>query len=374
MGDLAAPGDGMGTARFIVMELLEGETLEERREARGRISPEEIAALACQVLAGLGAAHAAEIVHRDLKPANVFLVRGRSGGDFVKILDFGVSKFNAVSDALGQTAPGATLGTPYYMSPEQAKGAQRIDPRSDLYSVGVMLYECVTGQVPFDAGTFNELIFRIVLEAPPPMESFVPDVDPGFIAIVRKAMAREPGDRYQSAREMHDALAQWLAQVTGQTVSPGVVPWEGGAPFVPTASSARPAVGPGPGTEFGLEHAQTRLFVPKKRISREIVATGIGLLVVLLGALLLVALRRDPERPVPTVALGASATATALPGPSAAAVAPAGPSAEPAALASAAPVLSAAPTVARPGTPAPKKTGTATPAPAPGGRTVPSEL
>ncbi len=88
------------------------------------------------------------------------------------------------------TAPGATLGTPYYMSPEQAKGAAQIDLRSDLYSVGVMLYECVSGKVPFDAGTFNELIFRIVLESPAPLESFAPDLDPGFIAIVRKAIAR----------------------------------------------------------------------------------------------------------------------------------------------------------------------------------------
>jgi eukaryotic-like serine/threonine-protein kinase len=199
-----------GGARFLVMELLEGVTLAQRIRDAGRLPPEEAAGLVMQLLAGLGAAHAADIVHRDLKPANVFLV-GRGGGDYVKILDFGVSKFAVAGDDMGMTGAGSVLGTPLYMSPEQAKGARHVDHRSDLYAVGVLLYECVTGKVPFEAETFNELIFRIVLEAPPPIESVVPDLDPAFVAIVHKAMAREVGERYQTAREMHDALAHWLA-------------------------------------------------------------------------------------------------------------------------------------------------------------------
>ncbi len=129
----------------------------------------------------------------------------------MKILDFGVSKFSAHGDDMAATGGGLVLGTPFYMSPEQAKGARHIDHRSDLYAVGVILYECVTGKVPFEAETLNELIFRIVLEAPPPVESLVPDLDPGFVAILHKAMAREAGQRFQTAREMHDALAHWLA-------------------------------------------------------------------------------------------------------------------------------------------------------------------
>ena len=229
-------GELEGGVRFLVMELLEGVTLAQRiREAAAQgvpLTPEEAAAVVVQLLAGLEAAHAADIVHRDLKPANVFLSQSRGENDFVKILDFGVSKFAfdverrshdpaAEAEARDHVAHGddmgttGVLGTPFYMSPEQAKGARNVDQRSDLYAVGVILYECVSGRVPFDASTINELIFRIVLEAPPPVESLVQGLDPAFVAIVKKAMAREPRDRFQSASEMREALARWLARDRG---------------------------------------------------------------------------------------------------------------------------------------------------------------
>jgi eukaryotic-like serine/threonine-protein kinase len=236
-------GELDGGARFLVMELLEGVTLAQRIRAAAHegapLTAEEAASMVIQLLAGLEAAHAADIVHRDLKPANVFLSQSRGENDFVKILDFGVSKFafevdrvtpppdgatapagpdpgegdhvGAQGEDMGMTGAGSVLGTPFYMSPEQAKGARHVDQRSDLYAVGVILYECVTGRVPFEAATINELIFRIVLEAPPPLESLARDLDPAFVAIVNKAMAREPRDRFQSAGDMRDALVRWLA-------------------------------------------------------------------------------------------------------------------------------------------------------------------
>ena len=196
-------------AHFMVLEYLDGTTLDQRIRSRGRLTPEEATPIVCQLLEGLGAAHKAEIIHRDLKPANIYLCPRSSGVDFVKILDFGVSKFNVLNDEMSMTSTGAVLGTPYYMSPEQAKGSRQIDPRSDLYAVGVILYECITGQVPFSAETFNELIFRIVLESPPPVESFVPNLDPAFTAIIHKAMAREPGARFQTAEEFQGILQYW---------------------------------------------------------------------------------------------------------------------------------------------------------------------
>jgi len=374
---------GEGTARFIVMELLEGETLQQRLDVLGRLPPVEIASICCQVLAGLGAAHAADIVHRDLKPANVFLVRGRGGGDFVKILDFGVSKFTAVSDELHQTAPGATLGTPYYMSPEQAKGSPRIDHRSDLYSVGVILYEAVSGQVPFDAGTFNELIFRIVLESPPPLESFLPDVDPGFVAIVNKAMAREPDERYQSARELHDALAQWLTRATGRTVAPGVVPWDAGQPFEPSASSPTGKRVAGPGTEVGFDHAATLLHVPRARRPFGAIAVGGALLGAVVGGSILFLPRGDPGTP-PAATATATATVSAAPPPPATTAPPvappitssAAPPEVPAPPHSAAPppVTAKAPASSKKPTPAATQAPAPAPVPAPNQRTVPSEL
>lgn len=198
--------------RYMVMEFLEGESLSERIEVRGRLQGQGVAQIVVQLLDGLQAAHEAGIIHRDLKPDNVFLLASRSGHrDFVKILDFGISKFNTVNGEFSMTRTGAVMGTPYYMSPEQAKGNRNVDLRADLYAVGVILYEALAGEVPFKAETFNELLFKIVLESAVPLTEKVPELDPALAAIVEKAMARDPVQRYQSAREMQQALRDWLA-------------------------------------------------------------------------------------------------------------------------------------------------------------------
>jgi serine/threonine-protein kinase len=206
-------GELPGGARYMVMEFLDGENLSSRVQSSGRMSPEAIAPLLLQLLDGLGAAHAAGIIHRDLKPDNIFLVRDKkTGKDFVKIVDFGVSKFSQTSpdSVMSMTRTGAVIGTPYYMSPEQAKGSKHTDHRSDLYSVGVVLFECATGQVPFQADTFNELMFKIVLEPPPDPEALVQGLDPRFAAIIKKAMAREPDARYPNAAAFQQAVADWM--------------------------------------------------------------------------------------------------------------------------------------------------------------------
>jgi hypothetical protein len=198
--------------RYMVMEFLDGESLGQRIKTRGMLAPGELCPIAHQLMEALAAAHSAGIIHRDLKPDNVFLLKSRGGkADFVKLVDFGISKFNQLSGDSGfsMTRTGAVMGTPYYMAPEQAKGARDLDHRVDIYACGVILYEALTGQVPFNADTFNELLFKIVLEEPRPLHEFLPNLDAGFAAIVNKAMLRDPGQRFQTAQEFRDALGQW---------------------------------------------------------------------------------------------------------------------------------------------------------------------
>ena len=223
--DLGTAADG---SRFMVMEFLEGESLGDRIRRKQRLTPNEVADTLHQLLSGLGAAHAAGIVHRDLKPDNVFLLHSRAGQrDFVKILDFGVSKFASMDADLSMTKTGAVVGTPFYMSPEQARG-QEVDTRSDLFSVGVVAYQAVTGRVPFNAATFNELVFKIALESPEPPEVAAPGLDPAFAAIITRAMTRDPAGRYQTAAEFQAALGAWAAGAgipidrTGSSLPAGV--------------------------------------------------------------------------------------------------------------------------------------------------------
>ncbi|MEO5729271.1 MAG: serine/threonine-protein kinase, partial [Byssovorax sp.] len=203
--DLGVLADG---TRYMVMEYLDGETLTSRIKRHGRLLPHQTTPLLLQMLEALGQAHQAGIVHRDLKPDNVFILPQRGGiKDFIKILDFGVSKFSQTGgEEMNVTRAGAVVGTPYYMSPEQARGSSAIDARTDIYAMGVLLYQATTGQVPYQAETFNELLFKIVLEVAPPPQTYVTDLDPEFAGIILRAMAREPNLRFQSCAEFAAAL------------------------------------------------------------------------------------------------------------------------------------------------------------------------
>ncbi|XYI03476.1 serine/threonine protein kinase [Sorangium sp. So ce1128] len=224
--DLGVLPDG---TRYMVMEYLEGETLGAKIQRMGRLGPETTVPIMIQVLEALGAAHAAGIIHRDLKPDNIFILPTKAGlSNFVKVLDFGVSKFSQLAGSeMSMTRTGAVVGTPYYMSPEQARGSSPVDQRTDIYAMGVLLYQATTGQVPFDAETFNELLFKIVLETAPLPQQLVPDLDVEFSGIIQKAMAREPGARFQSCAEFKNALLAWAAArpslamlTTGRTMYP----------------------------------------------------------------------------------------------------------------------------------------------------------
>ena len=194
--------------RFMVMEYLEGESLGARIKSRQRLTPQEFAPILHALLEGLASAHEAQIIHRDLKPDNIYLVNAKNQQDFVKILDFGVSKFTAAENDLARTSTGMIMGTPYYMSPEQVR-AEQLDARSDIYSVGVMVYYAITGRLPFKATRFTELAIKITTMPADPPESIV-QLDPQFAAIINKAMAREKEHRFQTARDFQAAVAQWM--------------------------------------------------------------------------------------------------------------------------------------------------------------------
>src|SRR5688572_6719520 len=151
---------------FLVMEFLEGESVGQRIKRLGKLSQDETLAIMLPLLDALDAAHQAGIIHRDLKPDNVFILPGARGEERIKILDFGISqKSDEIEHHL--TQEGSVLGTPHYMSPEQARGEANIDGRVDVYAVGVMFFECVVGDVPFDANNYNALL-QIILGSPPP--------------------------------------------------------------------------------------------------------------------------------------------------------------------------------------------------------------
>jgi len=187
---------------YLVTELLEGETLAERRR-KGALAPAVAVEAALGIARALEAAHAVGVVHRDLKPANVFLTMdGR-----IKVLDFGLAKWTqpeAVSRE--STMPGALLGTPGYMSPEQARG-EAADARSDLFSLGVLLYEMLCGSAPFRRSSRVEDLHAILNEDPPPLEASRRGIPRNVETVVRRCLAKKPDDRFQSAREVVEALA-----------------------------------------------------------------------------------------------------------------------------------------------------------------------
>ena len=143
-------------------------------------------------------------------------------------MDFGVSKFaQAGGESMNLTREGGVVGTPYYMSPEQARGTAAVDQGTDIYALGVVLYQATTGQVPYAAETFNELLFKIVLEVAPPPQTHVPDFDPALAAIILQAMAREPEHRYQTCAQFRDALLAYQARRGARSppwVAPRIIP------------------------------------------------------------------------------------------------------------------------------------------------------
>jgi serine/threonine-protein kinase len=190
-----------GEVPYIVMELLDGEHLGQRLRREGRISISAAATIATQVAKALRRAHGAGIIHRDLKPANIFLARSDED-EIVKILDFGIAKATAKEEGNESTKTGVLMGSPNYMSPEQARGSKSIDHRSDLWSLGVILFRAITGDMAFTGDSEVDIILNICVGPLPVPSQVAPDLPAEVDAFFVRALAREPAERFQSAREM----------------------------------------------------------------------------------------------------------------------------------------------------------------------------
>ena len=202
--DVGHDGDGRP---YIVMELLDGGDLGQVLSQTGPLPTARAVHVIRQVLRGLEAAHGKGIVHRDMKPENVHLVARAGDPDFVKIMDFGISKIIAANDSkVRLTATGAVIGTPIYMAPEQAMAQAELDHRVDLYAVGVMLYELLAGRPPFIANNYLGLVTQHLHAAPPSLAQFRPDLPPALVATVHRALEKDPARRWQSAAEFARAL------------------------------------------------------------------------------------------------------------------------------------------------------------------------
>jgi eukaryotic-like serine/threonine-protein kinase len=190
---------------YLVMEYLDGEDLDHRLRRVGHLPLEAAVAITTQVASALAAAHAEGIVHRDLKPANVFLVKVRDEADFVKVLDFGVSKIKAARTKL--TRATAVIGTPEYMSPEQATGLiEEIDHHADQWALGCIAWEMVSGRAPFVADDMGALFYQVINMDPHPLARRVSDLPPGVEAVLRRALAKRIADRFPSIKEFAKAF------------------------------------------------------------------------------------------------------------------------------------------------------------------------
>jgi serine/threonine-protein kinase len=330
---------------YIVMEFLEGETVEEKLERIGALPLAEAVRIATHVCRALSRAHAQGIVHRDLKPANIFLAKSEDDelGWIAKVLDFGVAKLLGDGDA-STTKTGTLVGTPLFMSPEQVRGASRVDGRADVYSLGMVFYNMVTGTFAFDAPSYSDVLIKICLEPLPDIREVAPWVSEPLRQWFQKACAREPAERFQSADQAIEALHEAVGQqpldrdapdqimgpsgtvvgyappdslggtlvLDGDATSP---PLSSGTAVIPPQvvhrpSSVRPWAAPPPASSTTGKRPVWPLFLAA--------GAGLGLTCAGVAILLIVAQKKEPEttrraeRAVPTVGQSARSGAAAI--------------------------------------------------------------
>ena len=287
-----------GNTYFMAMEYVKGNTLADILRKQQRLTAKQAADVAVEVAAALAFAHRNGVVHRDVKPANILI--GSNGA--IKVADFGIARAIDASHAEGLTQDGAVMGTATYFSPEQAKGMQP-DPRSDIYSLGIVLYEMVTGTPPFVGESAVATAYKQVYEGPTPIKQLVPDISMDFSAIVAKCMAKDPDRRYETAEALRDDLRRFreglavmaMAEVRGlsadaPTTTMGAMPSDPNATSViPTIDGGRtqvlPPIDGGGGAYTGYDDDDRQ-----PNPNRKYIYAAIGALIVLIaGTIFLIA-------------------------------------------------------------------------------------
>ena len=334
---------------FIVMEYLEGKDLSQVLEERGPLAPRDAVDYVLQAIEALAQAHALGILHRDLKPSNLFLAERHDGTRVVKVLDFGISK--AIGLAAAAEAAIVTqglIGSPGYMSPEQVRSSKTVDARSDMWSLGVILYELLSGAMPFEGENVGEILAAILERPPAPLSARRRDVPAGLIGVVMRCLAREPARRFADLADLADALLPF---------APGASPSIARIRTTMAALAARP-IDPGASSSHGLPRVSAAMadaatgFAPSRAVqtndswtdasptlapspsrATKIFGFAVGLLGIgTLAIVLVTVLRARPAEVAPgsAAAIAVAARPVAAPLPPAVTVAPAAPSPAPA--------------------------------------------
>ncbi|HEY4016346.1 MAG TPA: serine/threonine-protein kinase [Polyangiaceae bacterium] len=315
---------------YIVMELLVGESLDKRLERLGRLTLPETARILGHVARALQRAHEAGIIHRDLKPENIFLERSPDDDEIAKVLDFGIAKTKSSAGAglSSSTKTGAVLGTPYFMSPEQARGLRTLDRRSDLWSLGVIAFKSVTGVLPFEGESVGDLLVKICTAPPRVPSEVVPGLPAAFDAWFFRAVERDPDRRFSTATELADSLA-YAAGVSSRRGLDEMTGREEAARRAGLAVTASM-------TAAGITSSPFTAPVPRGAKPRNVLFAILGAAVVggSLGVVAVVKLMSPKPEPVPVVAAApaplAESPRAALPTAAAEPESPPAPSVQPA--------------------------------------------